>query len=191
VIDPQTTVTRIDSMTGLSPDMTILTPGWGSHTPYDTFHLPDVFQWPETIVLHGMVNGFAVHTSFTHPQHDTWYRIGLGVVTSYVAFYALMGVEESRSAVVRPQHFTVSPSVVTGQMTVRLQPVGTGRPLVEIHDAAGSVIRSLDCAAGADGAATATWNREDDRGRLVPEGVYFCRYAAAAVIAVRKVLVAR
>jgi flagellar hook assembly protein FlgD len=75
-------------------------------------------------------------------------------------------------------------------MTVRLQPVGTGRPAVEIHDAAGNLVRSLDCAMEADGAATAAWNRDDDRGRRVPEGVYFCRYAAADVIAVRKVLVA-
>jgi flagellar hook assembly protein FlgD len=75
-------------------------------------------------------------------------------------------------------------------MTVRLQPAGNGRQVVEIHDAAGNVIRTLSCAAGASGVATATWNREDDRGRLVPEGVYFCLYAGADVIAVRKVLVA-
>jgi flagellar hook assembly protein FlgD len=61
--------------------------------------------------------------------------------------------------------------------------------VVEIHDAVGNVVRSLDCTAGADGVATATWNHEDDHGRLVPEGVYFCRYAAAGGAAVRKVLV--
>ena len=80
---------------------------------------------------------------------------------------------------------------MTGQMTVRLQPVGTGRPVVEIHDAVGNVVRSLGCIAGSDGIATATWNRKDESGRLVPEGIYFCRHAGADVIAVRKVLVAR
>jgi flagellar hook assembly protein FlgD len=75
-------------------------------------------------------------------------------------------------------------------MAIRLQPVGNGRQVVEIHDAVGNVIRSLDCCAGTNGVATATWNREDDRGRLVPEGIYFCRYAGAGVVAVRKVLVA-
>ena len=84
----------------------------------------------------------------------------------------------------------VSPSVVTTQMMVRLQPVGSGRPVVEIHDVVGNVIRSLDCTAGTDGIATASWNREDDRGRLVPEGIYFCRYSAAGAVAVRKILVA-
>jgi hypothetical protein len=189
VIDPKLTVTRIDSMQFLSPDTTFFTPGWGSRTPCDTFRLPDRLQWGETIVLHGMVSGFAVHPSFTHYQPDTWYPIGSGVVTSHVQFYAILGVEESRPVVEYQQRLAVSPSVVTRQMRVRLQPVGTSSSVVEIHDAVGNVVRSLDCIASADGAATATWNREDDRGHLVPEGVYFCRYAAADFIAVRKVLV--
>jgi hypothetical protein len=191
VIDPKTTFTRIDSMQFLSPDTTFFTPGWGSRTPCDTFRLPDRLQWGETIVLHGMVSGFAVHPSFTHYQPDTWYPIGSGAVTSYVQFYAILDVEESKPVAAPLPRVTVSPSVVTGQMTVRPLPVGTGRQVVQIHDAVGNVVRSLDCTASADGAATATWNREDDRGHLAPEGVYFCRYAAPDVIAVQKVLVAR
>jgi hypothetical protein len=74
-------------------------------------------------------------------------------------------------------------------MWVRLQPAGPGRNVVEIHDAVGNVVRSLDCTVGANGLATATWDREDWLGHVVPEGVYFCRYAAAGVVAVRKVLV--
>jgi hypothetical protein len=191
VIDPRLTVTRIDSMQFLSPDTTFLTPGWGPHTPYDTLLLPDRLTWPESIVLHGMVQGFEVHTPFTRYQADTWYPIGRGVVTSYVLFHACLGAEESRPVIEHPQRLAVNPSVVTGRMTVRLQPIGTRRPVVEIHDAVGNVVRSLYCATGADGVATATWNREDKSGRLVPEGVYFCRYASANVISVKKVLVAR
>jgi len=113
----------------------------------------------------------------------------MGVNPPGVKFYdSRYGVIEESKPVV--ERLAVSPSVVTGQMAVRLQPVGTARPVVEIHDAVGNVVRSLDCTAGTSGAATATWNREDDHGRLVPEGVYFCRYAGADVIAVRKVLVA-
>ena len=193
VIDPRATVTRIDSAKLTFywyDDMTFPTPGWGTHTPYDTFIFGSVPAAPETIVLHGMVQGFEVHTSFTHYQPDTWYPIGRGVVTSYVEFGGYPGVEESRSLAQRSMRLTVSPSVVTVQMTVRLQPASEGRPIVEIHDAIGNVVRSLDCTAGTDGVATATWNRKDDRGRLVPEGVYFCRYAASDIIAVRKVLVA-
>jgi hypothetical protein len=128
---------------------------------------------------------------FASPRPDTWYRLTYGGIIAPKAmfFNGSTNVEEPRSPTGQLQRPSVSPSVVTGQMTVRLQPVGTGRPVVEIHDAVGNVIRSLDCTAGADGVATATWNREDEFGRLVPEGVYFCRYAASGVAAVRKVLV--
>jgi len=192
VIDPSTTVTRIDSVTLRSPDMTFLTPGWGSHFPYDTFVFTGVTAWPETVVLHGTVQAFPTHKRIVHPDTSTWYRLCLSVVVSQVKFYGTGygGVEESKPMVERLHCLAVSPSVVTRQMMVSLRHVGTGRPVIEIHDAVGNVVRSLDCTAGTDGVATATWNREDDLGRLVPEGVYFCRYAAADVIAVRKVLVA-
>ncbi len=192
VIDSRTTVTRIDSATLTTPDMAFLTPGWGS-TPFDTFILGGVGGWPASITLHGTVNGFPTHKPITEPQPDIWYPVGISVVTSYVQFGEYpdpWDVEEPKPVAGRLPHLAVSPSVVTGQMTVRLQPATTGRPVIEIHDAVGNVVRSLGCTAGADGAATATWNREAEFGRLVPEGVYFCRYAAADVIAVRKVLVA-
>jgi hypothetical protein len=194
VIDPRTTVTRIDSVRVVSPvqETTFLTPGWGTHALFDTFCFTGVPRWPETITPYGIVNGFPAHRPIPEPQLDTWYPIGFGVVTSYVAFddHWPGCVEGSRPAVAPMPGLAVSPSVVTGQMTVRLQPVGTGRPVVEIHDAVGNVVRSLDCTAIADGAATATWNREDDSRHLVPEGVYFCRYSGADVIAVRRVIVA-
>jgi hypothetical protein len=191
VIDPRATVTWIDSMQFLSPDTTFLTPDWGRHLVYDTFPLPDYLTWPDTIVLHGMVQGFEVHTPFTRYRHDTWYPISLSIATSYVLFYACVDAEEPEPVIEHSQRLAISPSVVTGQMTVRLQPICTRRPVVEIHDAVGNVVRTLGCATGADGVATATWNREDKSGRLVPKGVYFCRYASADVISVRKVLVAR
>jgi hypothetical protein len=127
---------------------------------------------------------------FRSPVPNTWYDFTVGSIMKPKAlfFETAANVEEPRS-VTPLQRLNVSPSVVTGQMTVRLQPAGTSRPVVDIHDAIGNVVRSLGCTAGADGIATATWNREDGLGRLVPEGVYFCRYAASGVVAVRKVLV--
>jgi hypothetical protein len=191
VIDPRTTVTSIDSAKltiPYYPDMIFLTPGWGSASD-DSFHFGGVPRWPETIALYGMVNGIPVYRPITDPQPETWYPIGFGVVTPYVVFFAHLSVEESKPAVRLQPHLAVSPSVVTGRTTVRLQPVGAGRPVVRIHDAAGNLVRSLDFTTAAGGAATATWNRDDEFGRLVPEGVYFCRYATSAAIAVRKVLV--
>jgi hypothetical protein len=194
VIEPGSSVTFIDSakMTFHSyPDETFLTPGWGSHTPLDTFIFAGVPPaWPDTILLCGTVNSFPVNKRIVNPTDQIWYELGMGVIHAHVQFGEYPGVEESRSLARRPMFLAVCPSIVTRQMTIRLQPVGTGRPSVEIHDAAGNLVRSLDFTAAAEGAATAIWNREDEFGHLVPEGVYFCRYAASDVIAVRKVLVA-
>ena len=191
VVDPKILVTRVDSVNLYTPDMTFFTPGWGSRLPYDTFDFAGVSAWPASMMLHGTAGPFAFHTTIIHPKPDTWYPLSMGTQSPLVWLYGTgYGVEESRSVVERLQCLAVSPSVVTGQMTIRLQPVGAGRPVVEIHDAVGNVIRSLDCTAGASGFATATWNRRDDFGRLVPEGVYFCRYATSGAAAVRKVLVA-
>jgi hypothetical protein len=196
MIEPGTTVTEVDSVKLLSPDRTFLTPGWGSRTPVDTFVFTVGFPpWPETMRLYGTVNGINVNQRIQRPELDTRYRFGPGVVAppfwfAAVPGYPSPGVVESKPEVKRLPRLTVSPSVVTGQMAVALRPVGTGRQEVEIHDAVGNVVRSLDCAAEADGAASATWNREDYRGCLVPEGVYFCRYAASDVVTVRKVVVA-
>jgi hypothetical protein len=196
VIEPATTVTRVDSVKLVSPDATFLTPGWGTHLPYDTFVFTVGFPpWPASIKLHGIVNGFPANTTINSPKLDTRYYLGMGIMAPPFWFAAVPGypdpgVEELGPSVAPPPRLAVSPSVVTGQMTVRLQPVGTARPVVEIHDVVGNVVRSLDCTAGIDGGAIATWDREDEHGRLVPEGVYFCQYAGADVTSVRKVLVA-
>jgi hypothetical protein len=184
--------TVIDSVVVVPPDTAFLTAGWqGQGTTYDTFDFPDLASWPTDLRVYGVVSGQPAWMRIVSPVGRQWYPLGMGGAP-YLMFYGegVGAVEESKPAVASRQCLTVSPSVLTGQMTVRLRPAQTGRPVVRIHDALGNVVRSLDCAFGADGVATATWNREDDRGHLVPEGIYFCRYAGADVIAVRKVLVA-
>jgi len=192
VLNPNHYSTVIDSVTVIPQDTTFLTAGWMSEgLEYDTFDFPNLPQWPTDLWVYGAVRGSPTSFCFVGLVGRRWYPFGMGGAP-YLMFYGegVGTVEESRPEVRPRQCLAVSPSVVTGRMTVRLQPVEAGGPVVQIHDAVGNVVRSLDCAFGADGAATATWNREDDQGRLVPEGVYFCRYAGAGVIAVRKVLVA-
>jgi len=170
---------------------TVTTTGWGG-TTMDTFHFtPDIAAWPDSVELMSTVSGLPNISMFRSPVANTWYDFTYGgIVKPKALFYSVAAnVAEPRSAIDHLQRLSVSPSVVTGRMTVRLQPMGTARPVVEIHDAVGNLVRSLDCTAGTNGFATATWNREDEFGRLVPEGVYFCRYAASGVAAVRKVLV--
>jgi hypothetical protein len=173
------------------PD-TFVTIGWGADSVgLDTFDFPDLAAWPTAVMLRGRID--VVHTTFFFPApaSGVWYDFAPSQPPKpKVMFYGMTGVEESRSAVEPESRLNVSPSVVTTQMTVRLQRPGPGRPVVEVFDAAGNLIRSLACTAGANGLATATWNREDGLGHIVPAGVYFCQYAASGAVAVRKVLVA-
>jgi hypothetical protein len=194
VLDPHGTNKGavIDSVTVVPPDTTFRTANWMTDgQKVDTFDFPDLPGWPTDLWVYGVVAGVAAQAHIAGPVGGQWYPFGMGTAVPNVMFYGAGGgaVEESRPAIGPQQCLNVSPSVVTGQMTVRLQPVGPGRAVVDIHDAVGNVVRSLDCTAGANGLAVATWNREDGFGRFVPEGVYFCRYAAAGVVAVRKVLV--
>jgi hypothetical protein len=192
VVDPNTqTVDVQTAIVFVSPTVdTFITTGWGG-TTIDTFQFPDIAAWPDSVELLSQIGAMPNVSWFRAPVPNTWYDFTFGgLIKPKALFYSgISNVEEPRSAIGPLPRLSVSPSVVTGQMTVRLQPVGTGRSVVEIHDAIGNVIRSLDCTAGANGIAVATWNREDAFGRLVPEGVYFCRYAASGVAAVRKVLV--
>lgn len=191
VVDPNTYNVQVQTaivFVSLTVD-TFPTPEWGG-TQVDTTHIGDIDAWPDSVELISAIGPAPNVSMFRSPVPNTWYDFTVGSINKPRAlFYSgAVNVEEPRSA--EPlQRLNVSPSVVTGQMTVRLRPAGPGRPAVEIHDAVGNVVRSLGCTAGADGIATATWNREDGLGRLVPEGVYFCRYAASGVVAVRKILV--
>jgi hypothetical protein len=162
---------------------TIFTPGWGTEGSMDTFDFPDITRWPDSVVLIGTIDGTPNISHFPAPVEETWYRFEWGTPTAPMAmFFSQTGVEESRSAVGPGQRLSVSPTVVTAKMTVRVQ--ATGNPTVDVLDAVGNLVRTLDCTDG-----VATWSREDGLGRLVPEGVYFCRYSTSDAVAVRKVLV--
>ncbi len=194
VVDPNTHVVDIQSArVFITTDVdTIPTTGWtASGTSYDTFQFPNLTQWPDSVELTGTIGGMPNVSMFPSPIPNTFYRFVYGApVAPRALFYQEdVGVEESRTAVGPQRRLDVNPSVVTGKTTIRLLPAGTGKPVVQIHDAVGNVVRSVECAVGTDGFATATWNREDWLGRSVPEGIYFCRYAAPGVVAVRKLLV--
>ena len=193
VVDPHGHAVTVDTaIVTVTPAVeTFPTPGWGVGSGLDTFDFPNLTKWPDMVVLLGTMDANPVSSEYANPVRNEWYPFGGGGIASpRVMFYGGTGVEEPRSAVVPRPCLNVSPSVVTAQMTIRLERLGPGRPLVEVFDAAGNLIRSLNCTAGANGFATATWNREDGLGHLVPGGIYFCRYAAPGAVAVRKVLVA-
>lgn len=195
VINPNTDATVVDTaiLNVLTATDTFLTTGWNaSGTTLDTFQFPDLSAWPSKVTLIGTIKGTPNTSVFTAPLPDTWYRFQYGSpVAPLVEFISPgQGLEESGSPRELLPRLSVSPTVVTSQMAISVRPVGSSRPVVEVLDAAGNLVRSLTCTSGANGLATTVWNRDDGQGRLVARGVYFCRYDAPGAVAVRKVLVA-
>jgi hypothetical protein len=195
VINPNGHSVWVDTIIVTAPPRpdTFVTIDWGSDSvAVDTFEFPNLSAWPSQVELRSNIDGLHMTQIFPGPMNGVWYNfMPVPPPMPQVMFYGEVGVEESRPATEPRPCLSVSPSVVTTQMTVSLQCAGSGRQVVEVLDAAGNLVRSLNCAAGANGLATATWHREDGLGRLVPRGVYFCRYAAPGAVTVRKVLVAR
>jgi hypothetical protein len=103
-------------------------------------------------------------------------------------FYGVStGVEQTGSLVPSSQ-FSVWPNLVTRSAWVRLAAGNRGQVRVSVCDVSGNPVRVLY-----DGVADAAgqrlyWNCDDDRGRRVPAGVYFCTLVAGELRMSRKVL---
>jgi flagellar hook assembly protein FlgD len=102
----------------------------------------------------------------------------------------MTGIEEGGRTPSGPARLTVSPGISTGTVTIRAEHVSGGRCVAEVYDALGNRVRTLVLyRSGA--AASATWNGDDDLGRRLPEGIYYCSLADAANPAVRKLILTR
>ncbi len=194
VLNPNTHSVWVDTVILVVPpaNETIAVVGWGSDSAaYDTFEFSDPLVWPLLVDLRVRVDTLHTQQVIPGPGNGQWYSFSLvPPPPPKVQFYGQTGVLESKAAIGRRLRLSVNPSVVTAQTTIKLQCGEPGPQVIEVLDAAGNLVRSLSCVAGANGFATATWHREDGLGRLVPAGVYFCRHAASGSVAVRKVLVA-
>jgi len=56
---------------------------------------------------------------------------------------------------------------------------------LELVDAAGNTVRTFPAA------ASVRWAADDDAGRALPEGIYFCRLTAGQTAIVHKLILAR
>ncbi|MFN8177121.1 MAG: PQQ-dependent sugar dehydrogenase [bacterium] len=86
-----------------------------------------------------------------------------------------------------------NPSRAGVGVTVRLRGGTTGEVRVEILDAAGARVRTIEHASAAAGEASMQWDGKDAAGRLVPGGVYLVRVTSAlgGVVGVGKVTLLR
>jgi len=70
------------------------------------------------------------------------------------------------------------PTPAVGAVTIRYTLDAERRTLLQVHDLAGRVVRTLCASSMKRGAYSVTWNGSDDRGRELARGVYFCRFTA-------------
>jgi hypothetical protein len=162
-------------------DTWFLTTGWHAN-PEQTveFGFPPFAGFPDTIRLAARFLVWPVTVEIYQPNRQTWYPFDPPHEQTRVMFDAPTGIEEGRQDPAGP-YLAVCPSVVRDAAVIRT----SGAGLLELVDAAGNAVRTLRAA------ATVRWAGEDDSGRRLPEGVYFCRLVRGDESLVRKVIVSR
>jgi hypothetical protein len=83
------------------------------------------------------------------------------------------------------------PMPMRGTARIPFQVAHAGPVSLDVVDASGRVVRVLVRGERTPGRYNVTWDRSDDRGRRMPEGVYFLRFDAGARRDVQKVVVMR
>jgi hypothetical protein len=83
------------------------------------------------------------------------------------------------------------PMPMRGTARIPFQVAQAGPVSLNVVDAAGRVVRALVRGEREPGRYNVTWDRSDNSGRLMPEGVYFLRFEAGARRDVQKLVVMR
>jgi len=170
---------------------TFPTPNWqGESMTVDTFAFPPIDYPPMQVDLMLAVDGIPASVSIPNLVPDTWFVIPSTPTEAMVEFFWSSGIEENGRRPSEPGGLTVRPGIITGTATVRAGHVGIGRCAAEIYDALGNRVRTL-VLQPSGAAASATWNGDDDQGRRLPEGIYYCRLTDAVGPAVRKLTLTR
>ena len=81
------------------------------------------------------------------------------------------------------------PMPMSGTARIPFQIAQAGPVSLNVVDASGRVVRALVRGERAPGRYNVTWDRSDNSGRLMPEGVYFLRFEAGARRDVQKLVV--
>jgi len=165
----------------------------GDSMTVDTFVFPPVDFAPLQADMWLTVDSGPSFFSIPGLRQDTWYVIP-GTPTAAQMMFSwqdITGVDEHGRPAQRRAGLTVSPSVVGARASIRAERVAGTSCAFEFYDVAGNRVRTLRTQASSSGAASATWSGEDDRGRRLPEGIYYCRLDDAANPSARKLILSR
>ena len=170
-----------------------VTTGWGGDTmTVDTSVFnPPLGAPPMIITLFYRQDDSTDKFDINMPVSDSWYTIpGTPTEAQVLFIFTEVGVAEpGRTGQLRTD-LTVSPSIVQTGATIRAERVAGPSCVFTLFDVTGNRVRTLRTEASA-GTASATWNGNDDFGRRLPEGIYYCCLDDAANPTARKLVLAR
>ena len=120
------------------------------------------------------------------------------------AYWALIGfwqVEDQvgiREAAEKPSGDTIqtrlhapAPNPFGSRVAIRYSLAAPGPVALQIYDRVGRLVRDFAVAGAARGIYSATWDGRDARGRLLANGVYFCRMTAEEYQGTQKLVLQR
>jgi hypothetical protein len=115
----------------------------------------------------------------------------LSWIWTYRVHDPITGIGQGSNALPPGFAFTAGPNPARSQVRIRYAASAAGTAGIAIYDANGRQVRSVPSGAAEPAQRHATWNLDDDSGRPVANGVYFCRLAAGGITLDRKLVVRR
>jgi flagellar hook capping protein FlgD len=116
------------------------------------------------------------------PDCQLWHR--------YAEFPPPHGPESPREIQSVPR-LTLMPNPVRGWTAVRLSLPASGFARLELHDAAGRLVRTLLAEERGSGTSTISWDGSLDSGHPAPPGIYFMRLRCGGLETVERVQIVR
>lgn len=114
------------------------------------------------------------------------------VIHNALAFVAgSVGIEESPAGLPPGLVFTAGPNPGRSRISIGYAIPAAGRADIRIYDANGRLVRSVYSGAAGPAVRHAVWNLDDEAGRPVARGVYFCKLTSGSASAGRKLIVQR
>ena len=106
------------------------------------------------------------------------------------AGWGTVGVQEpGRIEPARAELGIILPNPLSGHATIRYLLPKQGNVELGVYDLAGKKVTTLASGLHKPGPQQVTWRRQDDQGRRLPAGVYFCRLETDETVQTRKVVV--
>jgi hypothetical protein len=101
------------------------------------------------------------------------------------------GVREaqwSSGQVLKTRLYQPQPNPARARIAIRYTLDSQRQTLLQVHDLAGRVVRTLCASSMKRGAYSVTWDGRDQVGRSLANGVYFCRFSAGNYRATEKLV---